>query len=195
MPRYSTWLDTLPQYPFARVGRLSREVEQRDGIKVINARIGIPDREAPSAVKRLMSQFVSQEGSTYGYPVDVYPERGIPELVDAIIRHYRERHGTEVKPENIAVTSWTKEVLHNLARLFDSGSVVIPEPVYPAYEGATLLSGHRAKRVKTSEESGWIPEFEFDDNDVLFYFCDPNNPTGNMFDEAAIVILIDFSYR
>ncbi|MBN2076645.1 MAG: pyridoxal phosphate-dependent aminotransferase [Dehalococcoidales bacterium] len=171
----------IPDYPFIRVARISREVEKRDGVSVINARIGIPDMEAPSSIKKAMSEFLLEERSTFGYPIDVHPERGIPELIDAIIDHYQIRYSVTLKPENILVTGWTKEILHNITRLFDSGSIQIPDPVYPAYEAATILSNHKIERVRTSADSGWLPEFDLSQQDtVAFYFCDPNNPTGSV---------------
>jgi LL-diaminopimelate aminotransferase len=62
--------------------------------------------------------------------------------------------------------------------MFDAGNGVVPEPVYPAYEAAIILSGHQVRRVPTSEASGWLPDMKFTRNDSFFYFCDPNNPTG-----------------
>jgi aspartate/methionine/tyrosine aminotransferase len=177
---FSPLLDRIPDYPFRKVGRISRDVESRDGVKVINARIGIPDREAPQAVKEAMSRYVLSADSTLGYPVDAHPERGIPELVEAIIEDYRRKHGVTLKPENIVVTGWDKEILHNMVRLFARGTVFIPDPVYPAYEPAAVLAGHTVRRVRTSPATGWLPEFHFagEKNPVAFYFCDPNNPTG-----------------
>ncbi len=179
MPRFSHLLDDVPQYPFARVGKLSREIEKRDGVEVINARIGIPDVEAPSTIKKVLSKYILQDQSTYGYPVDVHPEGGVNALVDAIVLHYRERYGVDLKRENIAVTGWTKEVLHNLARIFD-GAGIVPEPVYPAYESAIVLASKRVRRVQTNEDSNWLPHMEFEKDDGFFYFCDPNNPVGNI---------------
>jgi aspartate/methionine/tyrosine aminotransferase len=187
--KFSPLVDTVPEYPFMKVGKLSREVEARDGVPVINARIGIPDFEAPGTVKKAMAEFILLDRSTFGYPVDVHPERGIPELIEAIIGHYRQRHGVTLKPENISVTAWTKEVLHNLTRLFGPGDIQIPDPVYPAYEAATILSHHTIRRVRTSAETGWLPEFEFDDNTAALYFCDPNNPTGSVAGEDYYVSL------
>ena len=179
--KISPLANQIPDYPFIRVARISREVEKRDGVSVINARIGIPDMEAPSSIKKAMSEFVLEERSTFGYPIDVHPERGIPELIEAIIDHYQIRHSVTLKPENILVTGWSKEILHNIVRLFDTGSVQIPDPVYPAYEAATILSNHKIERVRTSENSGWLPEFNLSQQDtVAFYFCDPNNPTGSV---------------
>ncbi|MFC1948572.1 pyridoxal phosphate-dependent aminotransferase [Chloroflexota bacterium] len=179
--KFSPLVSQLPDYPFRKVGKISREVEQRDGIGVINARIGIPDREAPRAIKEAMSRFMLEDNSTFGYPCDVHPERGISELIEAIIEHYRDKYGVELTPENIAVTGWTKEVLHNLTRVFGPGKIQVPDPVYPVYEAATILSHHDIERVRTSSETKWLPEFKLKEGSpVAFYFCDPNNPTGSM---------------
>jgi aspartate/methionine/tyrosine aminotransferase len=179
--KFSSSLDRIPDYPFRKVGRISKEAEQRDGVRVINARIGIPDVEAPKSVKAALAKFVLADKSTFGYPCDVHPERGIPELIEAIIEDYRVKHDVKLKPENIMVTSWAKEVLYDMAYIFEPGTIYIPDPVYPVYEAATALSGHQSKRVVTSAATSWLPEFNFTKNSekpVAFYFCDPNNPTG-----------------
>ncbi len=179
--KFSPLLDQIPDYPFRKVGQISREAEQRDGVRVINVRIGIPDREAPQAVKQALAKYVLADKSTFGYPCDVHPERGITELIEAIIEDYREKHNVTLKPENMAVTSWAKEVLYDMANLFEPGMIYVPDPVYPVYEAAAILSGHQAKRVITSAATGWLPEFDFSnraEKPVAFYFCDPNNPTG-----------------
>lgn len=181
--RLSPLINQIPDYPFRKVGRISQEVEKRDGVHVINARIGIPDREAPGTVKEAMSGYLLTERSTFGYPCDVHPERGIPELVDAIIGDYRQKHQVVLKPENIAVTGWTKDPLFNIVRLFEPGTVLVPDPVYPVYEGATILAQHTIKKVKASAETSWLPKFNLKvDKPVAFYFCDPNNPTGSVAD-------------
>jgi LL-diaminopimelate aminotransferase len=190
--KISPLLDRIPDYPFRKVGKISREVERRDGIKIINARIGIPDKEAPRAVKEAMSRYMLEDNSTLGYPVDAHPERGIPELVEAIIENYRQTHNVQLKPENIVVTGWNKEILHNMVRLFEPGTVYIPDPVYPAYEPAAMLAHHSVKRVRTSASTGWLPEFRFagEENPIAFYFCDPNNPTGSVADRAFYLSLL-----
>ena len=191
MVRHSKALENLPEYPFAKVGEISRQVEQNDGVRVINVRIGIPDREAPMTIKELLAKYILEKRSTFGYPGDVFPLRGIPELIDAIIQHYDERYGVTLHPENIAVTNWTKGVLHQLARLYAPGTAVIPEPMYPGYVGATILAGHEIRTIPTSKQSGWLPRVQFDDSDVVFYFCDPNNPTGAVADENYYEELLD----
>ncbi len=178
---YSPLLDRIPDYPFRKVGKISSEVEKNDGIRVINARIGIPDRESPQAVKQAMAKYILEEKSTFGYPCDVHPERGIPELIEAIIENYRKNYSVLLKPENIAVTGWVKEILFNMVRLFNPGTIQIPDPVYPVYEGASILAGHDIIRVKTSAATDWLPEFDFNREDTTaFYFCDPNNPLGSV---------------
>ena len=184
--KFSPLLDKIPDYPFRRVGKMCKDAEQRDGIKVINARIGIPDKEAPQSVKIALAKAVLTENSTFGYPIDVHPERGITELTDAIIKNYKEIHGTKIKAENIAVIGWAKEALFDMPWLFDEGAIYIPDPVYPVYEIATTLSGHKPVRVPTTAKTNWLPDFNFkaSDKPVAFYFCDPNNPLGTVADEA-----------
>ena len=182
--KFSLLLDRIPDYPFRRVGAISREAQEKDGVTVINARIGIPDKEVPQAVKEAMSRALLEEKSTFGYPCDVHPERGIPELVDAIINDYKERYGASLKPENIAVTGWTKDALFNIIRLFDRGTVQVPDPVYPVYEGTSILSGNEVLRVRTGADTGWLPEYRLSGPEavktVALYLCDPNNPTGSV---------------
>jgi aspartate/methionine/tyrosine aminotransferase len=111
----------------------------------------------------------------------VHPERGIPELIEAIIEDYRLKHAVTLRPENIMVTGWAKEVLYDMASMFEPGTIFIPDPVYPVYEAATVLSQHRPVRVATTAATAWLPEFNFakkGEKPVAFYFCDPNNPTG-----------------
>jgi len=182
--KYSGVINDIPEYPFAQIGRIAMNVEQRDTIPVIRAAVGNPDREAPLGLKQYLAKSVLQEDSTYGYPCDVYPRRGIPELIDAIASDYYQKYGVNLKPENIAVIGWAKEVLHNLARLFGPGKVQVPDPIYPAYEGAVILSYHNVERVRTTQDTNWLPEFNLNKEDtVALYFCDPNNPTGSMADE------------
>lgn len=192
MPRYSLALENLPKYPFAKVGALAKKIEIRDKVKVINLRIGIPDEEAPSTIKDLLAKYVLEKNSTYGYPCDMHDARGIPDLVGAIIQHYKERHGADIKPENIAVTGWTKPVLHQMPRLFASGKAVITEPVYPVYVTAAKLAGHQISIFPTSKENGWLPNMKNLDNSHTFlYLCDPNNPTDSVADEDFYEELCD----
>lgn len=178
--KLSPLIDRIPDYPFRKVGRISQEAEKKDGVRVINARIGIPDREAPQAIKKAMARYVLEDKSTFGYPCDIHPERGIPQLIDAIIDDYRKKYAVELRPENIAVQGWTKCALFTMVNLFDRGTVQIPDPVYPVYEAASILSFHNVERVRTSAATNWLPEYNFGLDTVAFYFCDPNNPLGSV---------------
>lgn len=181
--KFSDLLDKVPEYPFLKVRRMAKELEEREGVEVLDARVGNPDREAPRKIKEKLAEFIRRKNSTYNYPCDAHPQRGIDELIGAIILDYKKKYGKDLKPENIAITNWTKEVIHNLPRLFAPGKILFPEPFYPAYPGAVILSGHKLKTIRTSEKENWLPDFSFKKGDVAFYFCDPNNPTGAVANE------------
>ncbi len=134
---------------------------------------------------------ILKKGSTHNYPIDGYPARGIDELVDAIRQHYKDRHATEVKPEQICVVGYTKPILQSLPRIFRGGRGLVPDPVYPAYEGGILLDRRKETKVPTNESTGWLPEFQFDNSSAFCYFCDPNNPTDAVADLKYYEQLVD----
>lgn len=188
--KFSKKLEKIPEYPMLLVGKKSKEVEKRDGIKVINARIGIPDKEAPKIVKSVLAKYVLKKNSTFGYPCDAYPERGIPELIEAIINDYYQKYNVKLSQENIVVVGWTKPILYYLSHLFDKGNILVPEPVYPVYVASTIVSDHNLKIIPTSEKNGWLPQFSFENDDVAFYFCDPHNPTATIADKNFYLELL-----
>jgi len=73
--------------------------------------------------------------------------------------------------------------------------VVMPNPFYQIYEGATILAGAEPWFLNTPEDTGFVPDFDTVPNDVwqrcqLIYLCSPGNPTGAVIGEAALRQLI-----
>ncbi len=204
MVKWTEKLGKIPEYPFSRVGKLCKELESK-GKDIINARIGIPDDEAFPGFKERMALHLEAPDSTFGYPCDVTPERGIPEFTGAIRDYYQRQYGVKISDENIAVVSWTKDVLHNIPRLFAPTTAHIPDPVYPTYASAAILAGHDVSYVPTNAKEGWKPEF--DETDGILFLCDPNNPTGAVLDinyyerlrdklaESGGIVIADKAYQ
>lgn len=191
MPAFSPYFENLKPYPFAEIGRACRQEEARSGQPVTRITIGIPDAEAPQSIKQNTAENILKKGSTHNYPIDGYPARGIDELVEAIRQHYRDRHATEVKPEQICVVGYTKPILQSLPRIFRGGRGVVPDPVYPAYEGGIGLDRRKETKLPTSESTGWLPDFQLDSSSAFCYFCDPNNPTDAVADLKYYERMVD----
>ena len=53
MPRYSGLLNEIPSYAFTKVGRISREVQQRDGINIFGLKPEVFSHEFRSTIDDL----------------------------------------------------------------------------------------------------------------------------------------------
>jgi N-succinyldiaminopimelate aminotransferase len=78
--------------------------------------------------------------------------------------------------------------------------VMMPNPFYQIYEGATLLSGAEPCFYSTVKENNYLPDFEAIAEDTwkhcqLIYICTPGNPTGAVMSEEQLSSLIEISLK
>jgi len=183
-------LQDLPSYPFGLVRKKITEVEQKTGKNVIRCYIGVPDT---GLLQSMHERYVklAEDHDFKNYPIDRYGQ-GIEEVREAVAEWYNNKFpGSNISADNILITNWTKEILHNVARIVKQGTALIPDPVYPAYVAAAILAGHDVKFIEASEKNGWLPSFDINGNVSIFYFCDPNNPTGAVADKCFYNTLND----
>ncbi|MFH1229011.1 MAG: aminotransferase class I/II-fold pyridoxal phosphate-dependent enzyme [Candidatus Aenigmatarchaeota archaeon] len=189
MPEFSQRLESIPQYPFARMGRKQKEVAQT-GRKIYSLRIGDPN-DPPSELLRdkLCEAIQNKDGIDYckGYPMDRF-SNGLPEFVEAIVKNYKSQ-GIDLKPSNVCVSTlgWSKPLMHHAARIFklSDKNAIVTDPVYPLYESTTLLADPTSgiERLPTRKENGWMADFSEIPQDrmskvSLAFLNYPNNPTG-----------------
>jgi threonine-phosphate decarboxylase len=87
-------------------------------------------------------------------------------------------------PENITPGNGSTELIKNFCELFvNGGNVVIPVPTFSEYEFFSQLNGAELRYV--SLDSKKIINAIDKDTDAVF-ICNPNNPTGTLFDENEI---------
>lgn len=114
-----------------------------------------------------------------------YPDINATELLAAISEY------VGVKPENIIPGNGSTELIKNFCEVFiRGGNVVIPIPTFSEYEVYSQLYG--AKLRYTSIESKKIIE-AIDENTDAVFLCNPNNPTGSLFDENEILMVVEAS--
>lgn len=158
----------------ARAGELAAE-----GHHVIRLSLGEPDFGAPPAVRAAMQQVMD------GRPLPYTPALGLPELRAAIAGFYRERHGVDVDPGRILVTSGASAaLLAVLAATVDPGSeVVMADPSYPCNRALVETFGGRVVSVPTSVAT----RYQLDaasmaaavtERSAAVMIASPSNPTG-----------------
>ena len=79
-----------------------------------------------------------------------------------------------------------------------NAKVLMPNPFYQIYEGATLLAGATPVYLPCTEETNYIPDLEAIDEQTwqdcqLFFMCTPGNPTGALTPASEIKKLIQLA--
>ncbi|HVF83863.1 MAG TPA: aminotransferase class I/II-fold pyridoxal phosphate-dependent enzyme, partial [Sphingomicrobium sp.] len=92
----------------------------------VNLGQGFPDFGWPEPVVEAAARFVREASNQYA------PSRGLPALREAVIRHYRRHHGTDIGPEHVVVTSGATEALAAciLALVEPGDEVIVITPAY-----------------------------------------------------------------
>jgi aspartate/methionine/tyrosine aminotransferase len=161
---------------------------EAQGHGVIHMEVGQPSTPAPRAALARVAQALERE--TLGYTVAL----GLPALRERIARHYAERHGVNVEPERVVVTTGSSAgfVLAFLA-LFDVGArVALPSPGYPCYRHILTALGQEPVPIVTDAAGRWMPTAAQidaaarDDSVAGLVVASPANPTGTMLEPRRL---------
>jgi len=178
-------LDLLHPYPFERLRALFAGVTPDASKTPISLSIGEPKHQTP---KLVLDALAAGGAGLANYPMTA----GAPALREAIAAWLARRHSlprldaaTQVLP-----TLGSREALFGFAQSVVDASrpnatVVVPNPFYQIYEGATLLAGARPWYVNADAARGFAPDWDSVPDDVwkhtqLLYLCSPDNPTGRV---------------
>jgi aspartate/methionine/tyrosine aminotransferase len=160
------------------------------GHDVIALSLGEPDFGAPAAVRQAMREAMD------GRPLPYTPAMGSPALRRAISDFYRDRHGVDVDPGRILITSGASAaLLVVLAATTDDGDeVILADPSYPCNRQLIETFGGTVASVTSTPET----RFQLDrasveeattDRTTAVMIASPSNPTGTSipFDELTAI--------
>jgi len=177
-------IERLQSYPFEKLATLKRDSTPPDELKHIALSIGEPKHQPPEFVLREFTENIDK--------FSAYPStKGLPQLRDAIARWATTRfqlNPGDLNPENnILPVSGTREALFSFTQacINKSGSaaVLMPNPFYQIYEGATLLADAEPVFLNCLSDNGFVPDFDSVSPETwakcqLLIICSPGNPTG-----------------
>lgn len=155
------------------------QAQARKGHDVIHLSIGEPDFPAPPPVKKATIQAIREDFTRYTHSL------GMPELREAIARHYHRRYGVQVDPDQIIVTSGTSPAMLLLfgVLLNPGDEVIMTDPHYPCYVNFIRFLAGKVVPVRVREEDG----FQYRPEEVkkrlsrrtkAIFINSPANPTG-----------------
>jgi N-succinyldiaminopimelate aminotransferase len=178
-------LERLQPYPFQKLSALFKDLTPAPGLRAINLSIGEPKHPTPEFIKRALTENLDGLAS---YPATA----GSESLRNAIADWLRRRYGLQhVDPaKQVLPVNGSREALFAFAQTVVDPSrpgalVVMPNPFYQIYEGATLLAGAAPEFLNVSADSGFRLDLAQLADSVwarvqLIYVCSPGNPTGSV---------------
>lgn len=172
--------NSVSEYYFSRKLQEIDEMNRR-GEKVINLGIGSPDM-APA--KEVVDALIRGAEDPGNHAYQSY--KGLREMRAAFAGWYRKYYQVSLDPDReIQPLTGSKEgiLLLSLAFLNKGDKVLVPDPGYPTYSSATLLTEAEIISFDLLEENGWMPDLEAlektDLNGVKMMWVNyPNMPTG-----------------
>lgn len=173
-------IENLPPYLFARIDELI-EKKKSEGVDVISLGIGDPVEPTPEPIQDALKEAL-KDPENHRYP-SYY---GLKEFRETASMWLKKRFGVEIDParEILPLIGSKEGIAHLPWALVETGDVVlVPDPSYPVYEIATMLSGGTPYRMPLLRENGYLPDLDSIPSDVLnkakiMFLNYPNNPTS-----------------
>ena len=190
--------DLLQPYPFEKLNALFAQVTPNPELPLIRLSIGEPKHRAPRFVREALVAGLDD--------LEVYPTTGgTLAFKTAVARWLEQRFDLpEMDPAaHILPVNGTREALFALVQTVFNRSeaasrpyVMMPNPFYQIYEGATLLAGGTPYLLPCWAEQGFNPDVRAISDAVwaqtqLVFLCNPGNPSGAVMPLADQVYVLD----
>lgn len=175
-------LAALHPYPFEKLTALKAELTPRADLAHIPLTIGEP-QHAPYAAA--LDALVKHQLEMARYPAT----NGLPALRETLAQWAAGRFklsGLDAERQVIPVNGTREAIFAFVQAALDRtrpAKVVVPNPFYQIYEGATLLAGGKPVYLNCTAENGFRPDFSTISPDTwrdvqVVFICSPGNPTG-----------------
>lgn len=158
-------------------------------------RLGIGDVTLPlaPAVVKALHDAVDEMGRAETFRGYCDDAEGYEFLRQAVTDHYAAL-GATVGIDEVFVSDGAKSDLGNFLDVIAAGStVLIPDPVYPAYVDTNVMAGNHVIYAHGSAEDGFLPMPDPDVHADVVYICSPNNPTGASYDAEGLGAWVEYA--
>jgi len=188
MPKISIKGRQMPESPIRKLVPYAEAAKKR-GMKVFHLNIGQPDIHTPEVALQAVRNFDLKV-------VEYSHSAGILSYREKLAKYY-EKHDIHITAEDIIIGAGASEaLLFAFQTIMDPGDeVIIPEPFYANYNGFATNAGINVKPIFSSIDTGFalppIADFEkaIGPKTKAILVCNPNNPTGYLYNEEELETL------
>ncbi len=171
------------------------DAAKKRGIYVYHVNIGQPDLPTPPQVIARIKKFASPT-------LEYAPSTGMAESVSAWQKFYHDK-GIEFKTEDIIVTSGGSEgLIFAFLAVCDPGDeLLVFEPFYTSYAIIAALGNVVLKPILTHGSDGFhLPSKGVIEKAITrktkgIIVCNPNNPTGTLYNEKETKMLAEIALK
>ena len=176
----------LPQSAIRKLVPFADAAKER-GVHVYHLNIGQPDIETPKGALKALAETAKELPASNGV-LEYSHSAGIPSYRRALCNYYH-RHGIDVTPNQILVTTGGSEALQMAFTvcLNPGDEIIIPEPYYTNYNTFAKLCDAKIVTIPSDIKTGFalppIEDFEkaITPRTKAIMICNPNNPTGYLY--------------
>ncbi|MEO1785005.1 LL-diaminopimelate aminotransferase [Thermodesulfobium sp. 4217-1] len=178
--RTANRIQNVPPYLFSEIDK-KKNMLRAQGKDLIDFGIGDPDLPTPMFVVDAMKKYV-EDPKNHRYP----PYEGTLSFRKTVSEWFLKRFNVALDPDSeIMALIGSKEGIAHLPFAFvDEGDyTLVPNPAYPVYNVATILSGGKPYFMPLNDSNNFLPELEkiptqVLENTKILFLNYPNNPTG-----------------
>ena len=187
-------LDLFGAEVFAALNEKRRELEAA-GRTVYDLSVGTPDfKPSPHLMRALQESAADTDNWKYSL-------HDKDELLDAVGSYYADRYGVDgIGRDQVMSCRGTQEgMLWAISALVDAGdTVLVPDPCYPVFQNATLLTGARCAYYPLTAEHDFLPYVDGIDPEVAdaakaMIVSLPANPVGSVGTPEVYGRIIEFA--
>ena len=185
--KFNENLELLNDYPFQRLNNLLKGIEVPKNKKGLILSIGEPQHKPPKFIKEIIDKNFSKWSK---YPPTLGMEKLNVASINWVKRRFKLTEDFINYKDNIVQLAGTREGLFNVALALTprkknnlKPAILIPDPFYQVYAGASRISGADPIFVSSLKKNNFIPAFSTVSKETLnrtsiIYVCSPSNPEG-----------------
>ena len=182
----------MPASPIRKLAPLADLAKSR-GTRVFHLNIGQPDIETPACMRDRLHQIETKV-------LEYSPSGGTPEFVRSLQRYYERRLGLKLDATQIlATTGGSEAILFAFMACANEGDdVIVLEPFYANYRAFATMAGLNVVPVTSRGRDGFhLPPREVWERTLtprtrLVILCNPNNPTGTVYEREELEMVASF---